>query len=169
MACRIPLLCGRPRRGDQQSTDMKKNYTRFPLDPPHPAFRKEVAAWMPILQVRVGYNHKQTPRMPAVVDSGSPYCFFQSSVAEYLGIDVERGIEDSVGGITKGAPEPVYFHKVQVYVEADWIINIMAGFCKKLSVAAILGRNGFFDNFHTQFDHSGNPPVLEIRRIERAQ
>lgn len=148
---------------------MKKNYTRLPLDQPHPAFKKETAAWMPMLQVRVGHNHRQTPRIAAVVDSGSPYCFFQSNVGEYLGIDVEHGIEHFVGGITKGAPEPVYFHKVQIYVEADWIVNVMAGFCKKLSVAAILGRNGFFDNFYVRFDHSSNPPVLEINKIEHIQ
>ena len=148
---------------------MKKSYTKLPLDPPHPAFRKELAMWMPLLHVRVGHNHKQTPRLPAVVDSGSPYCFFQSSVGEYLGIHVESGIEDSVGGITKSSPEPVFFHRVQIYVESDWIIDVMAGFCKKLSVTAILGRNEFFDNFQLRFDHSGNPPMLEINRIERIE
>jgi hypothetical protein len=148
---------------------MKKNYTRMPIDQPHPAFKNEKVAWMPLLQVRVGHNHRQTPRMPAVVDSGSHYCFFQSSVGEYLGIDVEHGIEHNVTGITKGPSEPVYFHKVQLYVEADWIINVMAGFCKKLAVAAILGRNGFFDNFNVRFDHSSNPPVLEVNRIENVQ
>lgn len=148
---------------------MKKNYTRFPLDPPHPAFRKETAMWMPMLQVRVGHNHRQTPRMPVVVDSGSPYCYFQSSVGEYLGIEVENGIEDSVSGITRTTPEPAYFHKVQIYVESDWIINVMAGFVKKLSVTGILGRNGFFDNFQVRFDQSATPPLLEITRIERVQ
>lgn len=122
-----------------------------------------------MLQVRVGYSHRKTPRMPAVVDSGSPWCVFQSDVGEYLGIDIEKGTEDTLSGITRGVPEPAYFHKVQIYVEENWIITVVAGFVKKLSVAAILGRNGFFDNFHVRFDHSASPPMLEIDKIERPQ
>ena len=37
--------------------------------------------------------------------------------------------------------EPVFFHRVKIYIELDWIIEVTAGFCKKLAVAGILGRN----------------------------
>jgi hypothetical protein len=148
---------------------MRKKYTRFPLDRPSAAFKGETAAWMPLVSVRIGHGHKQTPRFPAVVDSGSSWCLFKSDVASYLGIDWQNGIEESIGGITQTTPEPVYFHKVKIYVEADWIIEVMAGFCKKLAVTGILGRNGFFDSFHVQFDHSTKPPEFEITRIERVQ
>lgn len=122
-----------------------------------------------MVSVRVGHNHEQTPRFLAVVDSGSPWCLFKSDVAAILGIDWQKGIEESVGGITQTTPEPVYFHKVKLYIEADWIIEVMAGFCKKLSVTAILGRNGFFDNFYVRFDHSSKPSELEITKIEKIQ
>lgn len=145
---------------------MKKKYTRFPLDRAAPAFKGETAVWMPLVSIRIGHNHKQTPRFLAVVDSGSPYCLFKSDVAALLGIDWQSGVEDSIGGITQTTPEPIYFHRVKIHVEADWIIDVMAGFCKKLSVTGILGRNGFFENFYVRFDHSAKPPELEITRIQ---
>lgn len=148
---------------------MRKSYTRVPVEPPHPAFKKEIAMWVPMLQVRVGHNHQRTPRIPAVVDSGSPWCLFQADVADYLGIKVESGVESVVSGITRTSPESVYFHPVQLYVESDWIISVMAGFCKKLAVAAILGRNGFFENFRVKFDQSVAPPMLEVEKIDRTQ
>jgi len=49
----------------------------------------------------------------------------------------------------------------------DWVIEVMAGFVRKLGVLGILGRNGFFDNFHVHFDHSCYPPVVEIKKIEK--
>ena len=148
---------------------MKKKYTRLPMDRPQPAFKNETGMWMPMISVRIGNGHKQSPRFPAVVDSGSPWCLFKADVATYLGIDYQKGIEDFMGGITQTAPEPVYFHKVKIYVEADWIIEVMAGFCKKLAVTGILGRNGFFDNFYVRFDHSTKPQEMEITKIEKIQ
>jgi hypothetical protein len=148
---------------------VKKNYTRVPLDQPNPAFKNETATWLPLLNVRVSWNHKQTPRIPAVVDSGSQCCLFRADIGEYLGIDVKNGIEDVIGGLSQGMREPVFYHKVKLYIESDWIIDVTAGFVKKLSVAGILGRNGFFDNFRARFDHSGVPPIVEIERIEKIQ
>lgn len=148
---------------------MKKNYTRLPLDQPNPAFKGEITIWLPLLNVRVGSNHKQTPRIPAVVDSGSHCCIFRADLAEYLGLDLKKGIEGTMGGVSQGMKEPVYYHRVKLYVESDWVLDIMAGFIKKLSVAGILGRNGFFDNFKVKFDQSLTPHILEIERIEKLQ
>ena len=77
---------------------VKKSYTRVPLDRPNPAFKSETAIWIPLLNVRVGTSHAQTPKIPVVVDSGSQCCLFRTDVAEYLGIDVSKGIEDTMGG-----------------------------------------------------------------------
>ena len=148
---------------------MKKNYTRLPLDQTNPAFTGETTTWLPLLNVRVGFNHKQTPRIPAIVDSGSQCCLFRAGLAEYLGIDLKKGIEGTMGGLSHGMREPVFYHHVKLYVESDWVIDITAGFIKKLSVAGILGRNGFFDNFKVGFDQSLTPPIVEIERIEKPQ
>ncbi len=74
-----------------------------------------------------------------------------------------------MGGLSHGMREPVFYHQVKLYVESDWVIDITAGFIKKLSVAGILGRNGFFDNFKVGFDQSLTPPIVEIERIEKPQ
>jgi len=79
---------------------VKKNYTRLPLDQTNPAFTRETTTWLPLLNVRVGFNHKQTPRIPAIVDSGSQCCLFRAGLAEYLGIDVKKGIEGTMGGLS---------------------------------------------------------------------
>ena len=93
----------------------------------------------------------------------------KADVGEYLGIDIKKGIADTIGGLSQGMAEPVFYHKVNLYVESDWVVDITAGFVKKLSVAGILGRNGFFDNFKVRFDQSMHPPIVEIERIEKMQ
>lgn len=121
-----------------------------------------------MLQVRISsHKHVTSPRFLAVVDSGSPFCMFKADFGRLIGIETEKGEADSIGGIITGTKEPIYFHKIRLYVEADWVIDVTAGFVKKLAVPGILGRNGFFDYFQVHFDHSEDPPVVEIKKIER--
>lgn len=148
---------------------MRKTYTCLLPDKPQPPFKHEPAAWAPMLKVRVGWSHQRTPRFDAIVDSGSPYCMFRFDVGDFLGIDIRSGKESMVGGISEGIQERVYFHNVQIWVEETWLIEVTAGFVKKLTFNGILGRNGFFDNFHVRFDHAAQPPVLEIDRIPLVQ
>jgi hypothetical protein len=110
-----------------------------------------------------------TARFTSVVDSGSPFCFFRADIGKSLGIDVESGIEYQIGGVIGGVRDTAYFHKVKVYVETAWLIEVKAGFMQRLSVPGILGRNGFFDNFHVRFDHSCQPPEVEVSKIEKVQ
>lgn len=145
-------------------------YTGIPAEPRHPAFKNEPTIWMPFLTIRIGKTHDiWTPRFQAVVDSGSPWCMFSSDLANFLGIDVGKGTEHVVGGILKGGVEPIYFHAITVNIPGMWPISVKAGFTKKLAVAGILGRNGFFDNFTVKFDHSVKPPHFEINKIETPQ
>ena len=65
--------------------------------------------------------------------------------------------------------ESIYFHPIKIQVESSWNISVMAGFTRKLSFPAILGRNGFFDNFTVLFNHSTKPPEMEIERIKFLQ
>ncbi len=146
---------------------MKKQYSSFPLDEQNPAFPDEKEMFWPTLMVRVGKSHQQTPRFPAVVDSGSPWCIFKSDIGKFLEIDVYAGKRYKMGGVISGITEPIYFHKVKIYVEQDWVIDVTAGFADKLGVTGILGRTGFFDNFHVHFDHSVKPPILQIDRIQK--
>jgi hypothetical protein len=148
---------------------VKKTYTKFPLDRPDPAFKNDTSVWVPTINVRLGWHHKETPRFHAIVDSGSQCCLFRTDLAEYLGIDVKKGIESTMHGLSQAMSEPVYYHKVKLNIESNWVIEIPVGFIKKLSVAGIVGRRGFFDNFRVRFDQSAMPPFIELERIERIQ
>lgn len=72
-----------------------------------------------------------------------------------------------MGGIISGTRDTIRYYNVQLYIEDNWIISIMAGFLKKLSVPGILGRNGFFDNFKVIFEHVLSPPEFEIERSNK--
>jgi len=56
---------------------------------------------------------------------------------------------------------------IHLWVGAD-MIKIRAGFSEEISVAAILGRRAFFENFTITFDLSSSPPGFEIQRLGRA-
>lgn len=104
----------------------------------------------------------------AIVDSGSPYCFFHADIAAAIGIkDITTGKVREIGSVKAGVKDIMYFHRIKIQIESDWCIEIWAGFSPKLSCRAILGRYGFFDHFRVTFDHSGSPPAMEITPISR--
>lgn len=147
-------------------------YTRVLLDPSadksRPILRGENILWEPQLRVRLGIpGGKRSPRFRAYVDSGSPWCLFKAAFGDYLGLHVESGDRDEIGGIIGGPSEPVYFHKLTLFIEEHWTMPIKAGFMRKLSAEGILGRDGFFDYFRVGFDQSAKPPIFELERIER--
>ncbi len=123
-----------------------------------------------MLQVRLRYRHTQSQRIYAVVDSGSPYTLFKFEVATLVGLEPTKNpaFVDDIGGIIVGLRDPVYFHNIDLDFEAGWRISVLAGFVRKMGVSAILGRNGFFDNFKITFDHSTDPPSFDIERITKA-
>jgi len=127
--------------------------------------------WLPLLRVRLGRGHTLA-RAPilAVVDSGSPFCLFRADNAAAIGIkDIITGKLAKMGGAKKGSEDTYWFHKIKLYIESDWTIEVWAGFSPNLSVGGLLGRNGFFDHFFVLFDHSANPPQLDVTKIDRVQ
>jgi hypothetical protein len=147
---------------------LRKTYTAVPIDKPNP-ITGELKYWIPYLLVRLGKGHSIS-RAPifAIVDTGSPYCIFRSDQALAIGIrDITTGEMGEIGSVKKGVKDKCYFHKIKLYIETFGPIEIKAGFSENLSVPALLGRYGFFDHFFVRFDHSGNPPALELDRIER--
>jgi hypothetical protein len=141
----------------------------WPLEHAHPAFPKEMSDWGWIVRVKVSYRHSpQTKWFEAWVDSGSPWCLFHADFCKPMGIQLESGVKEDLKGIVGGAKVPMYFHKVQVFLGSGDRFDTMAGFSSGLSVAGILGRRGFFENFHVHFDASDVPPSIEISRINRA-
>ena len=138
----------------------------WPTPQPHPAFPNEQFHWAPLINVRLVHRHSPPSKsIECWVDSGSHVCLFHASLCHSLGIKrVEDGIKEEFGGIFDDPKRPVYFHKVKIIV-VDEQFETMAGFSTELSAIGILGRRGFFQNFVTKIDSSGNPPYIELQRI----
>lgn len=123
---------------------------------------------MPLLPVRLSSGHsRQTPRIEALIDSGAADCLFRADIGTFLGINVEKGIKGVMSGVAAGVKIDVYYHDVNLWVGVD-MIKIRAGFSAEMSVAALLGRRGFFENFIVTFDPSATPPGFDIQRLGRA-
>jgi len=142
-------------------------YKTFPLSKPSRVYPDLKETWVPILNVAVVIGHATSKRFEAVVDTGSPVCLFHASIGMALGLKLTDGIHDNLGGVIGTSKADVYFHKIKLKVMSD-IIPIVGGFSEQLSVAAILGRHGFFDNFTVTFDPCNNPPGLIIERVGRS-
>jgi hypothetical protein len=94
-------------------------------------------------------------------------CLFHADIGKAHGLKIESGSEGPLGGVIGGAKGQVFYHPVKLLI-ASYIIPITAGFSSQLSVAAILGRHGFFEHFKITFDSSSSPPGLSLERIYHA-
>jgi hypothetical protein len=122
--------------------------------------------WTPVLKVAIIIGHATSKRFEAVVDSGSAVCLFHAGIGKPLGLKLKDGERGDLGGVIGGVRREVYYHKIKLKVMAD-IITITAGFCEQLSVAAILGRHGFFEHFTITFDPTNTLPGLSLERFHR--
>jgi len=143
-----------------------KEYHRIPVNPPYAAFNGEAEEWLPMLYVRIGKKHaKPSARFGAMLDTGSSFCLFRSDLGRSIGIDVFAGTKQQMSGVVPGASTEAFFHRVNLHIEANWIVEVNAGFIENFTWGALLGRRGFFDQFNVKFSHSDHPPVFEIERI----
>jgi hypothetical protein len=122
---------------------------------------------MPFLTVSLIIGHSPTKKFEAIVDSGSSTCLFHADIGKAHGLKLKEGVKGALGGVVGGFKGEVYYHRVKLCVGGG-IIAINAGFSENLSVAALLGRHGFFEHFTVLFDPSSNPPGFEINRVHRA-
>ena len=146
------------------------DYKVYPLNQPHPAFQNDNSYWMPVLSVRVSNpatRGNPSPRIEAIIDSGAPECLFHASIGRAIGLQIESGIKYQMGGIVAGAMIEVYYHDVKLWAGSDHV-HVRAGFSDQFSVAGILGRRGFFENFIVTFDPSAEPPGFDLQRLGRA-
>ena len=87
-----------------------------------------------------------------LVDSGSDTCIFDAQIAGILQIDLKKGREEKVVGITGGI-ESYYLHSVIIRV-GGWPFRIEAGFLPRIASLGygVVGQKGFFDIFIVKFD-----------------
>jgi hypothetical protein len=150
---------------------LTKPYTVFPLDDKDPSVKEDLQAqFCPALKVQLGNiaTRQRAPKFDAIVDSGSPWCIFKIDMARFIGLDLNGCPSYPLGGVIQGPRETMYFHKVNIFVEKYWCIEVLAAFCDNLGTTGLLGRFGFFNNFIVNFDHSGKTPQLHIEKINRA-
>ena len=145
---------------------MRVNYKIIRLPPAPPAFPEPALDWLPLLPVKIFYNQISTKPFLATVDSGSRSCLFHASIGEYLGIPIRRGVHETIRGVVASTTGDVYYHKIKLVIAAE-MLEITAGFSYDLPLPALLGRDGFFDNFRVTFDPDLSPPGLELYLAKR--
>jgi hypothetical protein len=124
--------------------------------------------WVPMLPVQLSVGHgPKTHRIEAIVDSGAADTLFHADIAKVLSIKLDKGPKGEIGGVAPGVKIDVYYHSVKLWVGTG-MVPIMAGFSPNLTVAALLGRRGFFEHYIVTFDPSATPPGFDIQRVGRA-
>lgn len=105
----------------------------------------------PVIPIEVSYNDISVP-YEVLVDSGADLCIFDAQIAEILRIDLKKGEERRVSGIT-GVDESYFLHKVAISV-GGWEYQIEVGFLPQMGSFGygVVGQKGFFDIFVVKFD-----------------
>lgn len=149
---------------------MIRQYHRIPISPPYIAFNGEKEEWVPMLYVRLAKMHaKPSVRISAMLDTGSSFCLFRADIGRSIGLDIPTGTKQPISGVVPGAQTHAFFHRVQLYVESNWVYEINAGFVENFTWGILLGRRGFFDKFDVKFSHSSAHPTFEINQIPLIQ
>lgn len=138
---------------------MKFDYAIFPDDTIPRGFVE-----LPLLDVRLFY-HGEHDDITCLVDSGADECIFHSSVAENLGITLERGEPRTYYPIGQQAIQG-YVHTVELQIYGfGERIQIEAGFTEK-NEFCLLGQSGFFENYEITF--RGFEKSFEVRSKPQA-
>lgn len=102
---------------------------------------------------------KASIKIKALVDSGASYSVFRSEVADYLGMDIEKGKPiylEGIGGRILG-----YMHYLPISV-ANKLYKTKIVFSRELTVSFnILGRDNFFMPFLIIFSEKDKKVIIE--------
>ncbi len=105
----------------------------------------------PVIPIELIHEDRSI-KYEVLVDSGADLCIFDAQIGALLGIDIEAGARQEVGGIT-GVVEPYYIHPVTIKV-GGWPLQIHAGFLPNIAPVGygVVGQAGFFEHFIVKFD-----------------
>ena len=105
----------------------------------------------PIIPVDFSFA-EVTLRYEVLVDSGADYSILPADIGEALGLEVETGREEYVGGITGGGL-PFFLHSVTLGM-GDWKYEVDVGFMPDMPRLGygVVGQRGFFELFRVTFD-----------------
>jgi hypothetical protein len=130
---------------------MRVDYTILPAER-HSPFGRSLY-WLPLVEVRL-ISGSRAVRVEAIVDSGSHCCVFHSGIAQLLGIDLRAGKRDQVRGVMAAEWSEIFYHPITLGIGSGRIRTVV-GFAEQPSTPGLLGRIGFFENFHLAFDPIG--------------
>jgi hypothetical protein len=116
----------------------------------------------PVIPIKIK-NGSRAVSYEVLVDSGADICIFDGGIGDILGIDVEGGEKQIVGGIA-GQSAPYYLHDVSFEV-GGWPYKIRAGFLRNVAGGfnyGVVGQKGFFEFFAVKFDFQ--KAEIELKR-----
>jgi len=96
----------------------------------------------------------------ALIDSGASFSIFRPEIAEYLGIQIEKGKQvylEGIGGRILG-----YIHEVRVSIDKCNFFKCKIVFSREFHVSFnLLGRDNFFKQFIISFHEKDQNVVIE--------
>lgn len=133
---------------------MKFPYLKLP--PLDPKFK-----WIARPYIRIRVSGSKASRVGyALIDSGADRSLFNTQIAQIIGLDLTDSPSENFGGIEGGSIK-AKLHMVSVQVIGmNEEVEILAGFTDSTGVSAILGQDGFFDNFRIKFEKDHG--IIEI-------
>lgn len=116
-------------------------------------------SFYPLIDVAVKEQSKKL-KVKALVDSGASYSVFRSEVAEFLGLDIEKGRKmylEGVGGRILG-----YLHTLLMSADGVSYYRCKVVFSKEFTVSFnLLGRDNFFYPYLVTFNEKQRKIILE--------
>ena len=107
----------------------------------------------PVIPIKLLHADKSV-NYEVLVDSGADLCLFEAELAEFLGIEVSKGLAKEVFGVG-GKAFIYYLHKITIQV-GGWPYEIEAGFMPRVAGRVVpyglVGQQGFFSHFVVKFD-----------------
>lgn len=116
----------------------------------------------PIVEIEL-FGKKGTVKTFALIDSGADRSLFNIQFAKEIGLDLIDTRKEGFIGIGGAKPIQCYIADVEIKIkDMDHKIKITAGFIDSDSVNALLGQEGFFDNYRIKFekDHDAFEIIL---------
>ena len=131
---------------------------------PSPAFPKATTTIQPQIPIILRHNDKKF-LINALVDSGAACCIFPQNLGLGLGIDVEKGPTQRIGGLG-GKVIVAHFHHVTLELGGHaW--RAYVGFSPdELGTSSLLGLKGFFSEFKVTFDYSSRSTIIKKNSIK---
>ena len=123
-----------------------------------PYFEKD-GQWLPVIEVTLRRARQHELKVQALVDSGASFSVFHPEVAQYLGINIERGKKIFLTGI--GGRILGYIHALSITVGGK-TFRCRVVFSPEFTVSFnLLGRDDFFLPFIISFSEKEREVILE--------